>query len=107
MVKLIKCKIVNILNYLSISIQQMLKTGKEPISLMTFIAILSVCFIRNLPGIAIAPIEGKLKEMLHTSELEIQLLTTLPNFIIIPFVLISGKLSAYRHKLLLTYISLV
>ena len=85
----------------------MIKTGKDQIPVMTFIAILSVCFIINLPGIAIAPIEGKMKEILHTSELEIQLLTTLPNFIIIPFVLISGKLSAYRHKLLLTYISLV
>ena len=85
----------------------MIKTGKDPIPVMTFIGILAVCFIINLPGIAIAPIEGKLKELLHTSELEIQLLTTLPNFVIIPFVLISGKLSAYKHKLLLTYISLI
>lgn len=85
----------------------MIKTGKEPIPVMTFIAILWVCFIINLPGIAIAPVEGKLKEILHTSELEIQLLTTLPNFVIIPFVLISGKLSDFSHKLLLTCISLV
>lgn len=85
----------------------MIKTGKEPIPVMTFFAILSVCFIINLPGIAIAPIEGKLKQMLHTSELEIQLLTTLPNFVIIPFVLLSGKLSDYRHKLSLIVVSLI
>lgn len=85
----------------------MIKTGKEPIPVMTFVAILSVCFIINLPGIAIAPIEGKLKQMLHTSELEIQLLTTLPNFVIIPFVLLSGKLSDYRHKLSLIVVSLI
>lgn len=56
---------------------------------------------------AVAPIEGKLKEVLHTSELEVQLLTTLPNFVIIPFVFISGKLSAYRHKIPLIAISLL
>lgn len=84
----------------------MIKTGKDPIPVMTLIAILSVCLIINLPGVAIAPIEGKLKELLHTSELEIQLLTTLPNFVIIPFVLLSGKLSDYKHKLPLIIVSL-
>ena len=74
---------------------------------MTFIAILSVCFIINLPGVAIAPVEGKLMKTLGTSELEIQLLTTLPNFIIIPFVLLAGKLSAYRHKMWLIVVSLL
>lgn len=85
----------------------MIKTGKTPLPVITYIAILSVCFIINLPGIAVAPIEGKLREVLHTSEIEIQLLTTLPNFVIIPFVFISGKLSDYRHKIPLIYISLI
>lgn len=74
---------------------------------LTYIAILSVCFIINLPGVAVAPIEGKLKEVLHTSELEIQLLTTLPNFVIIPFVFLAGKLSDYRHKIPLIVVSLI
>ena len=65
---------------------------------MTYLAIMSVCFIINLPGIAIAPMEGRLKEILHAPELEVQLLTTLPNFVIIPFVLLTGKLSQSRHK---------
>ena len=85
----------------------MIKTGKEPMKVMTFIAILAVCFVINLPGIAVAPIEGKLMRTLGTSELEIQLLTTLPNFVIIPFVFLSGKLSDYRHKMPLIVISLL
>lgn len=85
----------------------MIKTGKEPMPIVTYVAILSVCFIINLPGVAVAPIEGKLREILHTSELEIQLLTTLPNFVIIPFVFIAGKLSSYRHKIPLIVFSLL
>lgn len=76
-----------------------IKTGKAPIGLMTYLAIMSVCFVINLPGIAIAPMEGKLRQILHAPELEVQLLTTLPNFVIIPFVLLTGKLSLSRHKL--------
>lgn len=85
----------------------MIKTGKKPLPVLTYLAIMSVCFIINLPGVAVAPVEGKLRELLHTSELEIQLLTTLPNFVIIPFVFLSGKLSAYRHKIPLIVISLI
>lgn len=85
----------------------MITTGKKPMSWLTYIAILSVCFIINLPGVAVAPIEGKLKVLLDTSELEIQLLTTLPNFVIIPFVFLSGSLSGYRHKIPLIIASLL
>lgn len=77
----------------------MIKTGKAPIGLMTYLAIMSISLIVNLPGLAVAPMEGKLKEILHAPELEVQLLTTLPNFIIIPFVLLSGKLSEAKHKI--------
>ena len=77
----------------------MVKTGKAPIPLLTYLAIMSISLIVNLPGLAVAPMEGKLKEILHAPELEVQLLTTLPNFIIIPFVLLSGKLSEARHKI--------
>lgn len=68
---------------------------------------MAVCFIINLPGVAIAPVEGRLRALLHTSELEIQLLTTLPNFVIIPFVFLAGKLSDYRHKIPLIVFSLL
>lgn len=85
----------------------MITTGRQPMNLLTYIAIMSVCFIINLPGVAITPIEGRLCEILHTSELKVQLLTTLPNFVIIPFVFIAGKLSDYRHKLPLIGASLL
>ena len=77
----------------------MIKTGKAPISIMTYLAIMSINLIVNLPGLAVAPMEGRLKEILNAPELEVQLLTTLPNFLIIPFVLLSGKLSLARHKI--------
>lgn len=76
-----------------------IKTGKTPIGLLTYLSIMSVCFIINLPGIAIAPMEGKLRAILDSPELKVQLLTTLPNFVIIPFVLLTGKLSLARHKI--------
>lgn len=85
----------------------MINTGKKPLPVLTYIAIMSVCFIINLPGVAIAPVEGRLRALLHTSELEIQLLTTLPNFVIIPFVFLGGKLSDYRHKIPLIVLSLL
>lgn len=85
----------------------MIKTGKQPLPVLTYIAILAVCFIINLPGVAIAPIEGKMRALMHTSELEVQLLTILPNFVIIPFVLLAGKLSDYRHKMLLIVFALI
>lgn len=77
----------------------MIKTGKQPISILTYLAILSICFVINLPGIAVTPMEGKLKQLLDAPELEVQLLTILPNFVIIPFVLLTGKLSLCRHKI--------
>lgn len=85
----------------------MIKTGRNPIPVLTYIAILAVCFIINLPGVAVAPVEGKMKELLHTSELEIQLLTILPNFVIIPFVLLAGKLSDYKPKIPLILFALL
>ena len=83
-----------------------IETGQAPINGMTYLAILSVCLIIDLPGIAIAPVEGKLLNILHAPELEVQLLTTLPNFVIIPFVLLAGRLTDYRHKIPLIALSL-
>lgn len=77
----------------------MIKTGRQPIAITTYLAIMSVCFVINLPGIVITPMEGRLRMILHAPELEVQLLTVLPNFVIIPFVLLTGRLSLCRHKL--------
>lgn len=82
-------------------------TGKGTISLMTLIAIWSISLVVNIPGLAITPVLGTLeKSFRNVSELEIQLLTVLPNLCIIPFVLLSGKLSLSKSKVGLVVVAL-
>lgn len=77
-----------------------IKTGKTPVSLMVVIAIWSLSLAVDLPGLAVTPIEGSLRSIFpDVTDFKIQLLTVLPNVVIIPFVLLSGKLSETRHKL--------
>lgn len=77
----------------------MISTGKQPMSVMTFCAIMSLSLIVNLPGLAVTPMLGTLHKIFpDTTQIEDQLLTVLPNLLIIPFVLLSGKLSLARHK---------
>ncbi len=67
---------------------------------MTYCAIMSISLIVNLPGLAVTPMLGTLAKIFpHTTQIEKQLLTALPNLLIIPFVLMSGKLSLTRHKM--------
>lgn len=67
---------------------------------MTFLAILSISLVVNLPGLAVTPMLGSLSKIFpDTTQLEKQLLTVLPNLAIIPFVFLSGKLSLSRHKI--------
>lgn len=67
---------------------------------MTYFAIMSISLIVNLPGLAVTPMLGTLTTIFpHTTQIEKQLLTALPNLLIIPFVLMSGKLSLTRHKI--------
>ncbi|MDE5607729.1 MAG: MFS transporter [Muribaculaceae bacterium] len=76
------------------------KTGKGTISMMVVLAIWSLSLAVDLPGLAVTPIEGQLHEIFHdATDFKIQLLTVLPNLVIIPFVLLSGKLSESRHKI--------
>ncbi len=83
-------------------------SGAGKLPLITLIAILSISLTVNLPGLAISPIMGKLQEIFpHATEFEIQLLTVLPNLVIIPFMLISGKLSVGHSQSLLVTIGLV
>lgn len=72
--------------------------GKMP--LISLIAILSISLTVNLPGLAISPIMGKLDSVFHhVTELEIQLLTVLPNLVTIPFILFSGKLCTQKNQM--------
>ncbi len=75
------------------------KTGKGTISMMVVLAIWSLSLAVDLPGLAVTPIEGSLRSIFSdATDLKIQLLTVLPNLVIIPFVLLSGKLSESKHK---------
>ena len=76
------------------------KTGKGTISMMVVFAIWSLSLAVDLPGLAVTPIEGSLRSIFpDVTDFKIQLLTVLPNLVIIPFVLLSGKLSESRHKI--------
>lgn len=83
-------------------------SGAGKLPLITLIAILAISLTVNLPGLAISPIMGKLQDIFpKASEFEIQLLTVLPNLVIIPFMLISGKLSVKHSQASLVTIGLV
>ena len=76
------------------------KTGKGSIGMMVVIAIWSLSLAVDLPGLAVTPIEGQLRDIFHdATDFKIQLLTVLPNLVIIPFVLLAGKLSETKHKI--------
>lgn len=76
-----------------------IKTGKGSVTLVVLLAIWSVSAISSLPGLAISPILGDLTKIFpRATELEIQLLTSLPSLLIIPFVLLAGKLSERRNR---------
>lgn len=80
-------------------------TGKMP--LISLIAILSISLTVNLPGLAISPIMGKLNHVFHhVTELEIQLLTVLPNLVTIPFILCSGKICNQKNQMFILGIGL-
>lgn len=76
------------------------KTGNGELPLISLIAMLAVSLTLNLPGLAISPLLGKLKDVFpDSSQLQVQLLTVLPNLVIIPFVLFSGKLVSKKTEL--------
>jgi MFS family permease len=77
-----------------------IQTGKGTIPLFVLIGIWSISAVISLPGLAISPIFGDLDIIFkHASHLEIQLLSSLPNLLIIPFILLSGKLSESRDHI--------
>lgn len=83
-------------------------SGSGKLPLITLIAILSISLTVNLPGLAISPILGTLETIFpKATEFEIQLLTVLPNLVIIPFMLLAGKLSVGHSQSLLVTIGLV
>lgn len=83
------------------------KTGKGEIALSALLGVWSVSALTSLPGLAISPILGRLSEIFsHVSDLEIQMLTSLPSLLIIPFVLLAGWLTQHLGYIRLLYVGL-
>ena len=71
-----------------------IQTGHGTIPLITLIGIWSISALNALPGLAVSPILGKLSAIFpHSTELDIQMLSSLPSLLIIPFILLAGKLT--------------
>ena len=84
-----------------------INTGQGTILLITLIGIWSVSALTSLPGLAVSPILGELSTIFpHATELDIQMLTSLPSLLIIPFVLLAGKLAEKRDFIRLLRVGL-
>lgn len=86
-----------------------IKTGRGTIALPALIAIYSISMVTSLPGLAISPILGQLETVFKgVSELQLQMLESLPSFIIVPFILLAGRLSINmsRRNLLIAGLSI-
>ena len=71
-----------------------IETGKGTISLAVLLGVWSVSALTSLPGLAVSPILDKLKDIFpNASDFDIQMLTSLPSLLIIPFVLLAGHLT--------------
>ena len=83
-------------------------TGKGSMPLIALVAILSVSAIVSLPGLAISPILEDLDRIFpHASELEVEMLESLPSLMIIPFMLLAGEWSVKGNKVRLLVIGTV
>lgn len=81
--------------------------GATTISLITPIGIWSISALNALPGLAVSPILGQLTHIFpSSSELDIQMLTSLPSLMIIPFVLIAGRLTEKVNNMVLLRVGL-
>lgn len=71
-----------------------IQTGQGTIPLITLIGIWSISALNALPGLAVSPILGQMSVIFpHSTELDIQMLSSLPSLLIIPFILLAGKLT--------------
>ena len=84
-----------------------INTGQGTIPLITLIGIWSISALTSLPGLAVSPILGELSTIFpHATELDIQMLTSLPSLLIIQFVLLAGKLAEKRDFIRLLRVGL-
>lgn len=83
-----------------------IESGEGKVPLVSAIAILAISLTVNLPGLAISPVLGKLKDVFHSTPLEVQLLNVLPNLLTIPFILCAGKICTPKNQLTVLSIGL-
>lgn len=85
-----------------------IQTGEGTIPLITLVGIWSISALNALPGLAVSPILGKLSAIFpHSTELDIQMLSSLPSLLIIPFIILSGKLTEKINLIWLLQLGLV
>lgn len=71
-----------------------IQTGRETIPLITLVGIWSISALNALPGLAVSPILGQLSAIFpQSTELDIQMLSSLPSLLLIPFIILAGKLT--------------
>lgn len=76
-----------------------IQTGQGTMPFIILIAIYSISMVTSLPGLAISPILGELESVFKgASELQLQMLESLPSFVIVPFILLAGRLSIHLNK---------
>lgn len=72
-----------------------IKTGKGAIGLAPLLGIWSVSALTSLPGLAVSPILDDLSKIFgNVDKIEVDMLTSLPSLLIIPFILLAGRLTA-------------
>lgn len=86
---------------------KLVDSGEGKVPLLSAIAILAISLTVNLPGLAISPVLGRLKEVFHSTALEAQLLNVLPNLLTIPFILYAGKICTPKNQLTVLTVGLV
>lgn len=85
-----------------------IQTGRGTIPVIVLIGIWSISALTSLPGLAVSPILGDLKTIFpNSTDLDIQMLTSLPSLLIIPFVLLAGKLTEKSNYVRILQIGLV
>ncbi len=69
-------------------------SGKTYLPVIVVLGIWSVSALTALPGLAVSPIMGDLQTIFPgAGEMEIQMLTSLPSLLILPFIILSGHLT--------------
>lgn len=82
-------------------------SGEGKVPLLSAVAILAISLTVNLPGLAISPVMGRIKEVFHSTAIEAQLLNVLPNLLTIPFILGAGKICTPKNQLTVLTIGLL